>query len=100
MSPMTAAGFNVPHKKRLMELPREQQAYALEPGRSFMLGMATWLVVISWLIQLEMYYAAFNGHGTGYALPVVIFFTLLPVAGAWWLSRAVKRRIEALESAA
>lgn len=93
----TAAGFNVPHKKRLLALPRAAQRQALEPARVFMFGMATWLIVLSWALQLEIYHAAFAGRGSGYMLPFTVAFTVIPLAGMWWLGRAIKRRIDEFE---
>jgi uncharacterized membrane protein len=100
MTSMTADGFTVPQKKRLLALPREQQRYALQPMRGFLLGMATWLLALNWAIQLEMYHAARHGSGSGYALPIILFFALLPLGAMVPLNRAVKRRIEELEGEA
>lgn len=94
-------GLNVPQKKRLLVLPREGQRYAMAPLRPFMYGMATWLVVLMLVIQVHMFrtaQVAAAGDPTTGILPLLLLFTLLPLAGVVWLSRAVGRRIDAWEA--
>jgi len=95
----SAQGMNVPHKKRLLALPREAQAFALAPMRLFMYLLATWMIVLSWTIQLMMWRAAHaGGSAGGSSLWLLIAVGLAPLAGVAVLGRAVGRRIDALES--
>jgi hypothetical protein len=90
-----ASGINVPQKKRLLALPREAQVYAIEPVRGFMYGMAAWLLLLTGLIQAELYVTAVSGGGVAdWFLPLLLAFLLLPFAGVVWLSRAIRVRID------
>jgi hypothetical protein len=95
------AGINIPQKDRLLELPREGQRYAMEPTRTFMFAMATWLFMLTGLIQVQIYLAAMAGEaGRGdytYMLGTMLALALLPLAGVVWLSRAISHRIEEWE---
>ena len=89
------SGINVPQKKRLLALPREAQTYAIEPMRPFMYATATWLLLLTGMIQVAMYLTARSGGDVvSWLLPAIIVFSLLPLLGVVWLSRAIGRRID------
>lgn len=95
-----ASGVNVPHKKRMLALPREAQVFAMEPTRAFMYGMATWLLLLTGMIQVVLYQAAHTGGDTPDTWFMLAFtaFSLLPLAGVPWLNRAIGRRLDEWES--
>lgn len=100
----TPETINVPHKERLLALSPEGRRHAMEPLRPFMFGMAAWLLVLTGVIQLHMYAAAragadATGGGTT-AMLGIIFVALLPLAGVWLVSRAMRRRMDAWEASA
>jgi uncharacterized membrane protein len=94
----TASGINVPHKKRLLALPREAQQFALEPVRAFMYLMVTWMLVLSATIQFAMQRAGIQGRGSPWLLWSILALTVICLAGVPVLSAAVRKRIEAVES--
>jgi hypothetical protein len=98
MSVSTAAGFNVPHKKRLLALPREAQQIALQPVRGFLFGMGTALMLLGWAVQYAIHYGARHGTGWPPLLPLIGAFLLLTILGAWRSSVLVRRRVAALEA--
>lgn len=96
-------GFNIPQKKRLLELPREAQRYAMEPARPFMFAMATWLITLTLSIQWQMFAAAQAGPGADSDQPFLIALLvlgLLPLVGVVWLNRAIRLRIDGWEAGA
>jgi uncharacterized membrane protein len=92
-----AQGINVPHKKRLLALPRAAQAYALQPMRGFLFGTGTWMLFLTWGIKIEFFIAAQRGRGSAAVLPLIATLTVALMAGLWWKSRQVARRIDAVE---
>jgi uncharacterized membrane protein len=99
----SAQGINIPRKQRLLALPREGQRYAMRPFRSFMYGMAAWLMVLTIYIQVSFYRIAVQATtgepATGHLLVGILFLTAIPILLAFRLSRSIHRRIDEWEAA-
>jgi uncharacterized membrane protein len=97
----SAAGINVPQKKRLLALPREGQRYAMQPLRAFMFGMATWLLALMLWVQIQMYRIAAAppaDRPTGVLLYGTFVLTAAVLVGVYVLNRAIRRRIDEWEA--
>jgi hypothetical protein len=103
MASGSPAGINIPQKERLLALPRDGQRYAMEPLRTFMFGMVTWLFLLTGMLQVQLYIAAQAGAAgrdtRSNTLIAMLILALLPLAGVAWLSRAIRRRIAEWETA-
>jgi hypothetical protein len=91
-------GVNVPGRKRIQRLPLPVRRYVVEPLRPFMFGLATWLLLLVIHVQLSLYriaLAAQDGNpDTTPFLAGIFALLVLPLAGAVWLMRAVRRRLD------
>jgi uncharacterized membrane protein len=98
-----AQGINVPQKKRLLTLSPEGQRYAMQPVRAFMYGMATWLLVLMFWMQFQMYRLALAGPGAaapaGGMMRGTVVMVVVLLAGTLWLRSAIIGRIDAWEAA-
>jgi uncharacterized membrane protein len=91
------AGFNVPQKKRLLELPKEGQRHVLQPFRGFMYGMATWLLTLMAGMQYSTWRIARSGPGGEAGVGVMVagvgLMLLVVLAMALWLNSSIRRRL-------
>jgi hypothetical protein len=94
----TGQGVNMPGRKRIQQLPLAARRYVVEPLRPFMFGLATWLLLLMLHVQLSLYRIARAAQAgepdTAPFLAGIIALTILPVAGAVWLAKAVRRRLD------
>jgi uncharacterized membrane protein len=99
MAKSTPNALNVPAKKELLQLPREGQLYAMAPMRGFMYGMATWLFVLTLMVQYELYRVAHAGPGADLNSTRMLLFVAAMLAVVIIMavrsSAAVRRRIGA-----
>lgn len=84
-------GVNIPGKRRLERLPPEGRRYALRPMRTFMYGLAAWLLLLMGFIQYIIYRAAMTAAAgepdtSGVFTGILIFLALF----AWAVYRATR----------